>query len=88
MQQSTWTWNDYDTLRKQYPVMGIGITKLFPNVSIENIQKRTERLNTFVHTPFTDEEKQLAKEYGPTLGSALMFVIPNRTPDELAELLQ
>lgn len=87
MTQSTWTWEDYDTLRNKYPDMGRDIQQLFPDVSMENILKRVERLNTHLHTPYTDEEKRIAKEYGPALGTALIFLIPGRTLGEITELL-
>ena len=37
--------------------------------------------------PFSAEEQRLAKDYADVLGAALIFLMPERTPNEVALLL-
>lgn len=85
---NNWTWEDYATLRNCYPSMGADITTVIEGRSLVNIEARAEKLNTHIKKPFTDNEKHLAKYYKSTLGTALIFLLPDRSPSEIKELLE
>lgn len=85
---ANWTWDEYDTLRSCYPNMGVDITSKIEGRSIVNIESRAEKLNTHIKQPFTEEELYLAKYYGKTLGDAVIFMMPQRSPVEIKELLE
>lgn len=82
-----WTWDEYNIIRNKYPFEATDIAKDLPERSVRQIRDKAEQLNTFVKQPFTAEELKLAKNYGQSLGSALMFLMPNRAPVEVKELL-
>lgn len=83
----TWTWSDYDTLRKEYPLSGVNIVERFPDVPMATIQTRALRVDAVTTRPFSVEEQRLAKDYADVLGAALIFLMPERTPNEVALLL-
>ena len=82
-----WTWDDYDTIRKEYPYKGKAITEDLPERSLTVIENKAERLNTYIHTTFTEQELKVAKSFGKSLKGCLLFLLPNRTPREIEELL-
>lgn len=84
---ANWTWDEYDTLRNKYPKMGPDIVQEIQGRSITNITARAEKLNTHIMRPFTEEELSLARQYHKHLGTALQFLLPDRSPIEIEELL-
>lgn len=83
-----WTWEDYAVIRNNYPVEGMKIAKRFPGSTMDTIRSRAIRVNTGAPVPFTQEEIELAKRFGSTLGSALIFLMPERAPVEIQQLLK
>ncbi|MCM1234395.1 MAG: hypothetical protein NC489_30205 [Ruminococcus flavefaciens] len=83
-----WSWNDYDVIRNNYPIEGVKVTERFPGSTFETVRSRALKIGAGAPLPFTDREIELAKKYGSTLGSALIFLMPERTPVEIAELLK
>ncbi len=86
--EKSWTWNDYDMLRKLYPEYGIDTNSHIGKGGAKNIISRANKLGVTFDVPFTDEEVKLAKDYGSALNKALMFFMPNRTPYEVEALLK
>lgn len=85
---NNWNWCDYDYLRKEYPLSVKKTFEHFSDTKPATIQTRALRIGACAFVPFTQEEKALAEAYGKTLGSALIFLLPNRTPSEVALLLK
>lgn len=87
MEAQKWTWQEYDLIRKKFPDIGTELLSELPGRSIDTLLQKAGRLEVNTDCPFTDEEKALADKYGMTLGTALVFVMPSRTPYEVARLL-
>lgn len=87
-QHDAWTWQEYDTIRKRYPKEGADVINLLHNRSASALASRAMKINTYEHVEFTDEELWLAKKYGKSMGKALMFIFPDRTPYEIEDLLR
>ena len=86
-QHDAWTWAEYDTIRKHYPKEGKKVVRMLNNRSVSALESRAIKINTFEHVEFTEEEVKLAKKYGKCMGKALMFMLPDRTPYEIEDLL-
>lgn len=83
-----WSWDDYDVLRSKYPIEGIAVADRFPGSSADTIRTRALMIGANAAIDFTAEEKEIAKRFGSTLGTALIFLMPERTPVEVEKLLQ
>lgn len=82
-----WTWKDYDIIRNRYPIEGIKIATEFPGSALDTIRSRAVRIDAGPPHQFTAEEKELVQRYGSTLGTAMIFLIPERTPVEIQQFL-
>lgn len=83
-----WSWNDYDTVRRQYPYKGKRLVGDLPGRSAINIESKAERLHTYIHSPFTPEELKIAKSFGKSLKECIIFILPDRSISEIEELLE
>jgi hypothetical protein len=83
-----WTWEDYDTLRKEYPRLGNDIVNVIPNRSLATIKNKAEKLHTYNYPIVSAEERKLVDTYGNALGTAMIFLLPSRTVYEIEEMLK
>lgn len=88
MEVAKWTWGEYDLIRKEYPSMGTDLVTKLEGRSVDTLTQKADRLEVNTDRPFTETERALAEQYGKSLGTALMFLMPDRTPYEVAELLK
>ncbi len=85
--ERSWTWKDYDLIRTRYPLEGISIAKEFPGSAKDTVRSRAVRIDAGPPHQFTEAEMDLVQRYGSTLGTALIFLIPDRTPAEIEQFL-
>lgn len=83
-----WTWQEYDTIRTRYPKEGADIVKDLNNRSVVAVKNRALKMYTSECLPFNEEELKYAKKFGSTLGTALIFLFPDRSPVEIEDLLK
>lgn len=83
-----WSLKDYETVYKEYPVVGPVPVADKLNRTVNSVVSRAVKLGVDVPRDFTDEEKAIAKQYSKQLGKALIFLLPGRTVYEIETLLQ
>lgn len=85
---SPYTFEDYDFIYKNFNSTPIAEIAEKLGRSIASVRIKAEKLGLIKTGEFTATEQQYARTYGKTLGTALMFVIPDRTSSAIKELLQ
>lgn len=85
--QNNWTWAELETVRKNFPYKGPETHKLLNDRGLAVTFEKASALHTQLHNEYSAEEKRLARLYGPTIGTALVFFMPHRTVYEVEELL-
>ena len=83
-----WTWSDYDVIRKEYAKDKSNVYSKLKDRSPEAIDDRAVRINVKHDSSLREEETKLLEEYGDVLGSAIVFLMPDRTVYEVKEALQ
>ena len=86
--EKQWSYADYDKLYNEYPTRDVVTLAKEMGVSVSNLVDRACTLN--IHNMKEPEQKELelAKSYGKALGSAMIFLLPERTPQECKELME
>ena len=82
-----WTWADYDVGRKNYPTKGEDTAELLQDRTASALLNKAQRLGVSHNTTLLEEEKELLKQYGSTLGTAMIFLLPKRTVFEVKDAL-
>ena len=83
-----WSWTEYDIVRKGYPSAGEELVNDLDSRSVRQLQEKAHKLLVEYNVPFTEKELSLARKYGQSLKGALIFLVPNRAPVEVEELLR
>lgn len=83
-----WTWNDYDIVRKNYPLIGDATVDLLEDRTVSALQTKAQRLGVSFKQPLSENECELLSKYGSTLNTALIFLMPNRSVVEIEEALK
>lgn len=86
MNKSLYTLEEYDYIYKHYHCDSIESIADHLGRSVPSVEHRAAKLGLGVVKPFSGDEVQLAKKYGPILGDALVFLVPDRTTSEVREL--
>lgn len=88
MDSNSWRWEDYAYLYKHYPKEGAKFVSSQLGRSVSVVVQKAEKLGIHENVPFSPEEVKISTAYGKKLGTALMFLMPERTTHEVEELLQ
>lgn len=83
-----WTWNDYDIIYNKYPEFGKDVKYFIKDRSPSALQSKAEKLGVSYNVPFTNSELALVAKYKNDLGDALIFLLPDRTVNELREVMR
>lgn len=84
---NSWTFEEIDTLYKNYAELGVkGCAELLGR-SEDDVTKKVISMDIRYGMDFTDYEKKIASVYSDSLGTALCFVLPYRTPSEIESLI-
>lgn len=82
-----WSWHDYDLVYKQYPFKGVEVKDELADRTPTSIMTKAKRLGVSTDCPLTEAERELISKYGKDLGTALIFILPERTTEEIKEAL-
>lgn len=88
VQGTPWSIKDYQYLHEHYNMDGADRCAVALGRSPSAVSAKASKLLLDPQGEFTDEEIRLAKSYGNFLGTALIFIMPNRTHFEIEALLQ
>lgn len=88
MQGDTWTFNEIDYVYKHYNTDGVESVSTELNRSVSSVRCKAEKLNLKSCGDFTRSELNYASTYAKSLGTALTFLLPNRTSHEVEELIK
>lgn len=83
-----WSFEEYDYLYKNYPTMGAEAVAEQLGRSVNSVRTKAERLMLWEHVGFQPEEISLIKSYGKHLGTAMIFLMPNRTTHDIKGMLK
>ena len=87
MGANSWTWADYDYLYNHYALEDSVDTAKNLNRAVLNIESKANKLGLTKYQPPTDEELKSSSYFGKVLGSAMIFLLPNRSLPELEVLM-
>lgn len=88
MESSTnWTLNELCTVYTDYPKQGPLDVASKLGRTVSGVVEKAQCLGVEYNKKFTEEEIKLAQNYGATLGSALLFLLPKRSIPEIGELI-
>ena len=82
-----YTFDDYDYIYKHFNQDGPVSVAQHLGRSVASVTNRSTKLNLLSQGAPTAEELKYCRNYGKTLGTALMFLMPNRTTVEIEEML-
>lgn len=85
---ANWSLQEYTVVYNEYPFSGPVPIADKLNRTVNSVVGKAIKLGVEMPKEFTPEEKHLAEVYGKQLGSALIFLLPNRTVVEVGELLK
>ena len=87
MQSKPWTYEELDVLYNNYAK--IPVTDLADKLgrTVQSIESKAIKMHLHKATPFTNTERHYAKTCGKELGTALMFLMPDRSVSEVEVLL-
>lgn len=84
----SWTIQDYDYLYKHYCSDGPKACANHLGVPVGLVKIKAKQLGIFFKRKATKEEIHLCKCYSTALGSALIFLMPDRSVSEIEEMVQ
>lgn len=83
-----WTIQDYDYIYKHYNTDGpkacaeaLGKLPNLVNIKAQNLDIR-------YRTEFTTDELKMCRQYSSIMGTALIFLMPNRTVEDIKEMIK
>lgn len=82
----TWTYDMYQKLLDEFPTKGTSFMAEF-GVSLTSLYDKAARIGVRQYSPPTDREKELLRKYADKLGTAMVFILPDRVPAEIGMLL-
>lgn len=85
---TNWSLQEYSVVYNEYPFTGPVPIADKLNRTVNSVVGKAIKLGVEMPKPFTSEEKVIASTYGKSLGTALIFLLPNRTVIEVSELLK
>lgn len=87
MQSKPWTYADLDMLYKEYAYSDTEELAKKMNRTVQSVESKALHLNLYKSVSFTNTEKKTAEMFGKELGTALIFLMPDRTVTEVEVLL-
>lgn len=88
MQGDSWTFSEIDYVYKHYNTDGAESVANKINRSVSSVRCKAEKLNLKSCGEYTHNELNYTSTYAKTLGTALIFLLPNRTSHEVEELIK
>lgn len=88
MSTGVWTFEELDVIYKSYNTDGAEKVAERLGRSISTVHNKADKLGLLPQGEFKKYELDLASTYGKTLGSAMIFLLPRRTTNEVVELIR
>lgn len=81
------SFEDYMTVYDEYPKIGVSVAKKLHNPTNASATNKAHKLGVHYNKPLTDEEMQVVKQFGRSLGDGVSLLLPGRTACEMHSLL-
>lgn len=81
-----WTYEMYQRVMDEYPFKGTALAKEL-GVTKSALIDKAAKLGVEYNTPFSEDEERELVRHGRKLKEAAIFLMPNRTPEEIHRAL-
>ena len=81
--QNNWTFDECKTVFDDFTIQGASTLQLLKGRSYAATVEKAKHMGLEEQKPFTTEELDFIKAYAPSLGTAVCFMLPGHSPEEI-----